>query len=182
MLVWGGCSISQPLWNSSAFLTRWSSLFGRNESVSAQRLAQEWYSSFICHSEEFKCPSTDGRIRKLTCACTVAERTSWTHRFAWRVCRIMRGWMRRSHDGTVACIWNSGKCAVVYRDRKGVLPCVAGVGKVERVTEEQEETLTVTGLFVTPTVAIASCRFTDANISQQHTVSTWSLLLLVFSR
>ena len=65
---------------------------------------KDWCSSFICHSEEFKCPSTDGRTCKSMCACTTAERTNWIHRSAWRICKIMRGQMRRNHYCTVACI------------------------------------------------------------------------------
>ena len=38
---------------------------------------------------------------------------------------------------------------------------MAGVGKVERGTEGQEETVMVTGSSVTPIVAIASRRYTD---------------------
>ena len=111
--------------------------------------------------KQLKRPSTDGRICKSMCACTTAERTNWIHRSAWRICKIMRGQMRRSHYCTVACIRNSGRCTVVYRDRKGALACVAGVGKVERGTEGQEETVMVTGSSVTPIGAIASRRYTD---------------------
>ena len=123
MLVWGGCSITQPLWKTVRHFLPDDPAFSAEMKACPHK---DWCSSFICHSEEFKCPSTDGRICKSMCACTPAERTNWIHRSAWRICKITRGQMRRSHYCAVAFIWNSGKCTVVYRDRKGALPCVAG--------------------------------------------------------